>query len=578
MTSSIGHPVPKQPSRLGETNPATSTIDRHNLHSLGWSSGISTSRQYTDLRSHITIPHEQPATLVEDIPTFSIGKGHIRVLSTPIPPVQDGVGIQALRTRPSGPMTMGQASLIDSIFSLAGGPPEPILSHTPDNYGPSPVCGPGTDMEQNTRMERRQSLGPHPQTEPTANQPGDTADTDPENLLVGLLSELVLDREVQSNMIPFVAYSFTSWMSRFLFEPTRVISCARDIIRSHSFGGEPLQRMMLVADTVSAVSKSTDYELTSLTTLYKQVVNRTLEARACSELTREEAMEAMDYCDVLICLTCKMGSLAGILNILDLCAPVFRRACPELDNELVNLPQRLTSIEVNLKYFATFDVLQGVLTHRPMLFRYDLNFLSPRHEELLNADDGPGLRWLIGVPDRLVFIFAKMNTLLEDFENCMDSDLEMVKELERDIEACEPVISSDTGEDPALKVGRVVVQQSWQLAGYVYLYMGLCGANSLDERVVKVQKQFMRLLENIKSSRNPDSFLVFPMVLLGIATSSSKDQSTLLARLWGVPECNKPGTTGNDVVRILNDIWGRTVKRSAVWSDLRVACLRVTGM
>ncbi|KAG8725760.1 hypothetical protein FRC11_001553, partial [Ceratobasidium sp. 423] len=444
---------------------------------------------------------------------------------------------------------MSQASLIDSIFSLADDPPKPILSHAPDNCGPSAVCGPGTDMEQNTHMERRQSPGPHPQAEPTANQPGDTADADAdtENLLVGLLNELVLDWEVQSNMIPFVAYSCTSWMSRFLFEPTRVVSHARDTIRSHSYGSEPLQRMMLTADTLLAISKSTDYELTYFTTLYKQIVNRALEARACSELTREEAMEAMVYCNELIPFTCQVGSLAGVLNILDLYAPVFRRACPELGNELVNLPQRLTSIEVNLKYFATFDVLQGVLTHRPMFFRYDLNFLSPRHEELLNADNGPGLRWLIGVPDHLVFIFAKMNTLLEDFGNCMDSDSEMVQELERDIEACKPVISSGTGEDPALNVGRVVVQQSWRLAGYVYLYMGLCGANSLDERVVKVQKQFMRLLRNIKPSRNPDSFLVFPMVLLGIATSSSKDQSILLARLWGVAECNKPGTIGNDL-------------------------------
>ncbi|CAE6411632.1 unnamed protein product [Rhizoctonia solani] len=165
-----------------------------------------------------------------------------------------------------------------------------------------------------------------------------------------------------------------------------------------------------------------------------------------------------------------------------------------------------------------------------MLFRYDLDFLSPQHKDLLDADNGPGLRWLGGVPDRLVFILAKMNTLFEDHGHCLDS--EIVQDLERDIEACKPVISSGAGEDPALAIGRVVVQQSWRLAGYVYLYMGLCGANSLDKRVVKVQKQFMRLLETVKPSRNPDSFLVFPMIIVLLLLHCRTNPSCLL--VYGV--------------------------------------------
>ncbi|CEL61358.1 hypothetical protein RSOLAG1IB_09961 [Rhizoctonia solani AG-1 IB] len=108
--------------------------------------------------------------------------------------------------------------------------------------------------------------------------------------------------------------------------------------------------------------------------------------------------------------------------------------------------------------------------------------------------------------------------------------------------------------------------------------MGLCGADSSDARIIKVQRQFMSLLETVRPRRNPDSFLVLPMTIIGMATSSPADQSILLTRLWGVGECSKPGTMGNDLVRILNDVWSRTVNRPIVWSDLRIACLGVVGM
>ncbi|CUA78539.1 hypothetical protein RSOLAG22IIIB_07148 [Rhizoctonia solani] len=264
---------------------------------------------------------------------------------------------------------------------------------------------------------------------------------------------------------------------------------------------------------------------------------------------------------------------------MELYAPVFRRACPEPGDKLVNLPEKLVStglIDLNLKFYATFDVLQSVITHRPMFFRYDLEFFSSQYEALLDAENGPGLRFLFGIPDRLVFVLGKMNTLLEDHGNCLKPEL--VRELEDDIDACKPVASVGPEEAPNLLLARFVVQDSWRLAGYVYLYMGLCGADTSDVRVVKVQKMYMRLLGGIKASRNPDSFLLFPMIILGVATSSPLDQSILLARLWGIAECNKEGTTGNDVVRILNDVWARSAGRPTVWSDSRVACLRVTGM
>ncbi|CAE6475126.1 unnamed protein product [Rhizoctonia solani] len=544
-------PVPNDPSLSAGTSSATAIIEDWgpNFDSLGWNSHLLAPHQSTDPYSCVISPHGQlPNTTVEQSPNLAV-----QLLT---PPAEGNVNT------PDNP---------------------PALPYTPKSPPFSTVHGPSTGCEQVLGLGQGQNFDPYPQVESVTDLPinleDDVDKDDPENVLAGVLPELALDREVESNIIPFAAYAFTSWLNRFIFEPGRASSLARaTIIRGHSFGQEALQQMILVAKTVLAVSKSTDYELQFYAEMYQQLMGRVLEARTCNALTREAAMKAMGSCHEFISITSKVGSLANVLHLMDIYAPVFRQACPE-SSGLVNLPQRLIAptAEVSLKYFASYDVIQSVITHRPMLFRYDLGITSPQVEVLLDADDRPGLRWSIGIPDRLVIALARINILLEDYGACVDQ--KVTQELRNEItEACKPVAPSSPEDDPTLMVGRLMVQESWRLVGYVYLYMGLCGADSKDARVVKVQKQFMRLLESVKSRRNPDVFLIIPMVILGIATSSPADRSILLTRLWSVSECRRSGTIGNDVARMLNDIWERTKERPAVWSDLRLACLRVVGI
>ncbi|CEL53474.1 hypothetical protein RSOLAG1IB_11406 [Rhizoctonia solani AG-1 IB] len=66
-------------------------------------------------------------------------------------------------------------------------------------------------------------------------------------------------------------------------------------------------------------------------------------------------------------------------------------------------------------------------------------------------------------------------------------------------------------------------------------------------------------------------------MILGVATTRATDQSIILTRLWGISECSKPDTLGNDMIRMLNYIWDLTKSRPAVWSDVRAACLHITG-
>ncbi|CAE6527750.1 unnamed protein product [Rhizoctonia solani] len=576
ITPFINSPVPNQSPRWPASGSAGPMFgDREqNLVRPNKSPAVLVPHQYTEPHSHAATSYGQlltppgghhPVPSVEHVPSPEITQHPTLKVRIPTPPDDCQEDTGAPRTRLGGVMTPGQASLFDSIFSL--GNDSLVLPQTPKSPGPSVVHDPGTRMVHSAGDRQEQNSKSYSQS-----QLSDVSieENDPDNVLVGLLNELALDREVESNVIPFVAQSFVSWMNRFLFEPARVISLAKEIIiHGQSFGDESHHTLMLLANTALTVSKSTNYERK-----YFEILQRRL-VRACKELTREMAMQAMVSCYELIPVSCKVNSLASVLNLMDLFAPVFRRACPEPSEALVNLPQRLVDRRVSLKLYPTYDILTSMMTHRPMSFRYDLEFLSPRDEELLSAEGGPGFSWSIGAPDLLVITLARMNTFLETHGHSVDSNT--VQALEKEIGAFKPILSSNPGGDPSLTIKRFVVQESWRLIGYAYLYMGLCGADANDPRVVKFQKLFMKLLETVRPGRNPDSFLVFPLFVMGIATSSPTDRSILLARLWGVSECNQPGTMGNDLVRMLNDIWARTKERPAVWWDLRIACMRVIG-
>ncbi|CUA70993.1 hypothetical protein RSOLAG22IIIB_09274 [Rhizoctonia solani] len=218
------------------------------------------------------------------------------------------------------------------------------------------------------------------------------------------------------------------------------------------------------------------------------------------------------------------------------------------------------------------DALLSMLTVRPMFFRYTARFTPDVPEPLFSRPDVPSLRCTFGIPDRLVMAFALMNGLFEDFGSYVPKHI--TDELEQDIKRMEPIVGVST--EPFLMIGRMVAQQAWFQAALIYLYMGLCGCDSTDRRVVTVRSQFIKLLASTKPRRTIDSFLVFPSVILGVATESQEERNVIRRRMVGVPECARPGRMGNDFVRILENIWSK--RCPVVWSDLRQACWEVIGV
>ncbi|KAG8689230.1 hypothetical protein FRC11_003644 [Ceratobasidium sp. 423] len=483
MTSSTGPPLPNDTS-LGHLS---TTSAAHNHDSPDWSAIIHGLQQET--RSHPGCPlvthglysavptKHTPTNLAVYIPTPSTTHTIAVESQTHTPPTEgdDGTGTP----QPHAGRSMvapSQASVSNSAFHLTRS--EPIAPPTPESpesqSGATHTKG-GPDSGTGERLGL--GISSQSQADSTVKWPASSLDDEPqdedsENIEAVLLNGLVPDCQVESNAIPYIVHCFASTVIRFTFEPTRIIPALQGYIsHAHSFGYETRQNLLLISNILLAVSKSTDYDLTDFTTLQNQMVRRVVDARAQAELTRDSALVAMEHNHErqFISTLWRVGSLANVMSIMDLYAPVFRRACPEPGDELVNLPRRLTIPGMNLKYYVILDVLQSFITHRPMFFRYDLEYLSPEEEALVKSDYGPGLRWLYGVPDQLMITLARMNTLFEVHGNRVDPAT--VLGLEGEIEDCALVVDTSPGIDPTLNIGRATVQQSWKMAATIYLYM-----------------------------------------------------------------------------------------------------------
>ncbi|CAE6341409.1 unnamed protein product [Rhizoctonia solani] len=477
-------------------------------------------------------------------------------------------------------MTPGQASLFDALWSL--GRPEDdnvvlgsyssFLDHNPLCSRPEGtiVAGPSYDL----RYDVDQATGHQEKIGPEDSH-------DAPEYAARLWRPLPLDRRVESNSLAFVLQSYSLWMRNFLFEPVRIIPVARDYILDEYYEGpEARWRMLTTSNAVRAITRSTGYTLEDLEVLQFHMHQGFPKAAASFGTDRQadmiKALLAMSTTYEFIAISLKVFPLSMVVKSMEAVAPLFRRACPDPDDRQVNLPSLLSNINIGLEYYATLDIVLGAIISRPMNFRYDTTFPRGVHESIFNIENGPGLRWTNGIPDRLVITLARMNALLEDFGSTVDRSV--IKELELEIEGFKTFAVASA--DPNLAAARLVVQESWRQAAYIYLYMGLCGADSRDARVVKAQNMFMEMLMRTKPGRIPDSFLVLPLPILGIATQDPNDQEMLRRRMMAMTECSRKNTPGNQFIRMLDFIWGlvNETGQPATWPDLRMASLYVADV
>ncbi|KAJ1310620.1 hypothetical protein OPQ81_009150 [Rhizoctonia solani] len=483
---------------------------------------------------------------------------------------QSTVGVPPIplsSTRGSISMTSGQASLFNAIFSLSNGPDLPYVST-------EAVVTP-----YRTSSSLGGSMWPSPNTE---EDDSSSEEDDPEGIGQIICQPLALDPNVESNALPFVLQNYATWVTRVAYEPLKMARFARSFVMKHFEDSvESRWTLTLLANIGGQLGRRVSIDSTyiaMISNLRAEVRWRLANARSIvnDEIGRRKSIQLLDAALETIVIHLFTSPLGEWLPIWNEAAPLFRRLCPEPPGSPINLPSILQQPDISLRHYVHMDVLCSAVMDIPMHFRYDC---TPQNTQPICELEGElqvesGIQWLHGTPDRFLAMFAKINAMREDG---WAPTPEIISVFEHGIQEFQPTQGKSC--DSLLSVARLVVQESWRQAAYVYLYMGLCGDSSDTPRVKRAFKQFMKLLDGTKPGRMPDEFLAMQLLLMAPAAQNKRDRDMIRTRIQRV-RVNGPNHGANAKMSIIEDRWARADAegRPIMWSDNSQARGRVVGI
>ncbi|CAE6473320.1 unnamed protein product [Rhizoctonia solani] len=470
----------------------------------------------------------------------------------------------------SSQMTSAQASLLQALLSLGG----PLAENSSPQSSPTIQLIPGPTGSQ------------YRSTKPAENRVQGTFDEneDPELIQTIICGQLVLDRNLESNSLPFALHSYALWMQRTLFDPLRAASRTRNyVIRHFAESAQSRSRTILIANIFRSIATNPIFDLsylpklsalrTTIHTSLKAASNRT--TNPSREIQNRESIRALEQTLEMFSAS-RYEPLYICLQLMREAAPVFRCACPEPMNQLVHLPSILLHPNANMRHYPVMDVYFSIVTGLPTNLTYDTSLRSPVDTSVLYIDNHLGLSWLYGQPDSITLILARTNSLYQEFGASVNSNI--IEEIEKDIQRFKAV--SGSSPDPSLLVMRLVVQECWRQVAYIYLYMTLCDTDALDARVRTAQQRLMKLINDTKPAPALDMHLAPCLGIAGVVTCQPSEREAMLLRLQGLPECSRPESCFSSCIRILEELWRQTDSegRPAKWLDFRLATLRVLGI
>ncbi|CAE6483736.1 unnamed protein product [Rhizoctonia solani] len=345
-------------------------------------------------------------------------------------------------------------------------------------------------------------------------------DDDPEGLKEFMWVSPGMDISAPDNYLPSVLQDFARWVPLTMFEPLRVMDLIKQRVTSYfSSSDADRARSMLIGRLIGMILNSPvlDNKGQVVMSLLRADLNRetgvytSIRPSLGPDAARIQAGYLLNKHLENITIQAPVYPLHIIIRLLHHATPLFRYTCPGPPDLPFYLPGILVDPEFNLRHFVSLDVVLSVTSGRPALCQYEVGNSLELCNQVLRYQVDYGFRWLHGIPDQFVLLLAWINGLYE--RQGINVEPQVLAQIECELSNVE--ISTVESTDPALKIGRTIVQECWRHATYVYFYMTLYDAHSKDPRVERALKAFMRLVNGINPGRNPDSFLVAPMIIVG---------------------------------------------------------------
>ncbi|KAH7338717.1 hypothetical protein B0J17DRAFT_767788 [Rhizoctonia solani] len=474
-------------------------------------------------------------------------------------------------TSAATPLTCGQASLLEALFSL-GQPPG--VDPSPQHALPSIRWSPDPSISSVS------SSSP-----PDIDQQDDIAiheDEDPQGVVSVIYRELVLDKTAKTNALPFVLQAYAMWTTQMALEPSEMMGVARDFVFSHFEDGEQSRWIVALLANVGIWMGSGELMEAGpnprFSALQTAVLRRLGAVKTLFHPKRPELVTVLNFALETLIMHFYISPLIEVVIIRQEAAPIFRLLCQAPPNAPINLPSLLVHPLSCLRQYAHTDILFSLIIDMPTLFRYEVAIPgSPPFNpyQTASAIQGDGvLQWRHGMPNHLILLFARMISVRSDG---FPPNGETIASLERDIRELQPFDGSSS--DPFLFLMRFIVQECWRQVAFVYLYMAVCGDTSGTPRVKENFKRFIKLLKGIKPGRMPDTFLMLPLLVISPAAQRQPDREVIRQRTLGLHKRGQAFRANNDIACVVEDYWARAdaEERPIMWSDIAVSRRRVLG-
>ncbi|CAE7093827.1 unnamed protein product [Rhizoctonia solani] len=149
-----------------------------------------------------------------------------------------------------------------------------------------------------------------------------------------------------------------------------------------------------------------------------------------------------------------------------------------------------------------------------------------------------------------------------------------VEEYEAIVQNWKPCV--DYADQPSQFVTRLAVQEAWRQAALIYLYMGMCEANSADDRIESLVGQVAQLASTVEAGSLFETHLFIPCLIAGVAARKEKHRTIFRKKIQASQKAEACLLRGADFAFVLDHLWhGAAAEGNPVtWDDyVRSRCL-----
>ncbi|CAE6465328.1 unnamed protein product [Rhizoctonia solani] len=211
-------------------------------------------------------------------------------------------------------------------------------------------------------------------------------------------------------------------------------------------------------------------------------------------------------------------------------------------NLVTSFPHTLGVPQYELQSFVMYDTIASLLLGTSPLVEYDYN------GECDPASHG--FEWMHGVPVVLFEIISQVNS----WRAGSRVTLEDWQKLERRVLNWQSRLAIAEGGLYVNTTVKLAIQEGWRHVTLIYIYMGMCGVSSHDERVQESISEIIRLGETVDNL--PIGVHILPhCVIVGLAAKYEKHRAIIHKKLLSFKGNRLWLFHGLDFARILEHLW-----------------------